>query len=55
MRPLENRPPTVLIIDDEVNIRRALKRQLVRQGFEVEDTGSGREGLAWAQDRLEDA
>jgi two-component system response regulator AtoC len=50
MSPLENRPPTVLIIDDEVNIRRALKRQLVRQGFEVEDTGSGREGLAWAQE-----
>jgi len=47
---LENRPPTVLIIDDEVNIRRALKRQLVRQGYEVTDTGNGREGITWAQE-----
>ena len=47
---MENRPPTVLIIDDEVNIRRALKRQLVRQGYEVTDTGNGREGITWAQE-----
>ena len=45
---MESRPPTVLIIDDEVNIRRALKRQLVRQGYEVLDTGQGAEGLSMA-------
>ena len=51
---MESRPPTVLIIDDEVNIRRALKRQLVRQGYEVLDTGQGAEGLSMAAESAPD-
>ncbi len=40
------RVPTILIIDDEVNIRKALGRQLSRQGYQVLESGSGEEGLA---------
>lgn len=36
---------TVLIIDDEVQIRRALRRALVEDGSRVLEAGSGREGI----------
>ncbi len=38
--------PTILIIDDEVNIRKALGRQLSRQGYRVLEAGTGEDGLA---------
>lgn len=46
---LEQRKPTVLIVDDELNIRRALARQLTRQGFEVHDAGNGATGIELIQ------
>jgi DNA-binding NtrC family response regulator len=51
---LEQRRPTVLIVDDELNIRRALARQLTRQGFEVHDAGNGAAGIALIQEHRMD-
>ncbi len=48
------RPPTLLIIDDEVNIRKALGRQLSRQGYRVLEAGTGEEGLAVMQEQSVD-
>jgi len=38
-------PPTVLVVDDELNIRRAMKRQLTRQGYVVLDASCGADGI----------
>ena len=40
------RPPTVLVVDDEITIRRAVQRILARQGFGVVEASSGDEALA---------
>ena len=38
--------PSVLIIDDEPNIRRMVGALLTSEGFEVRDAGDGASGLA---------
>jgi DNA-binding NtrC family response regulator len=42
---LPTTPPTVLVVDDELNIRRAMKRQLTRQGYVVLDASCGADGI----------
>jgi DNA-binding NtrC family response regulator len=39
-------PSTVLIVDDEKNIRRTVRMVLEGEGFTVEEAGSGEEALA---------
>ncbi len=43
------RKPTVLVVDDELYIRRALGRVLARQGYRVLDAGGGQEALEVAE------
>ncbi|HWA40992.1 MAG TPA: response regulator [Gemmatimonadales bacterium] len=40
--------PTILVVDDEPDIRNALRRLLVARGFEVVEAGSAAEGVARA-------
>lgn len=37
---------TILVIDDDVQLRSVLRRVLVRSGYLVHEAGNGREGLA---------
>jgi two-component system KDP operon response regulator KdpE len=46
--------PTVLVVDDEVQIRRFLKAGLELQGFDVREAETGMEGLRLATLRLPD-
>ena len=39
-------PSTVLIVDDEKNIRRTVRMVLEGEGFDVEEASSGEEALA---------
>jgi two-component system KDP operon response regulator KdpE len=43
-----NLPETILIIDDEVPIRRLLEITLASKGFKISEAGSGKEGLVAA-------
>lgn len=45
--PLVVAATTVLIVEDEVTVRRLLQRVLEREGFAVYTAGSGREALDW--------
>ena len=47
--------PTILIVDDEVNIRTTLKLLLSERGFGVEAVGSGEEAVEQVQERKVDA
>lgn len=38
-------PPTVLLIDDDPDLRSMLRRTLVRSGYAVQEAENGREGL----------
>lgn len=38
----------ILIIEDESNIRAQIRRHLVKQGYQVDETGDGKEGLYYA-------
>jgi len=40
---------SILIIDDEENLRKFLSKSLARDGFEVQTAGTGQEGLALFQ------
>ncbi len=40
--------PTILVVDDEPDIRNALRRLLVARGFEVVEAGNAAEGAALA-------
>lgn len=42
---MENKGPRILIIDDEIPIRRFLRVALASHGYVVKDVGTGREGL----------
>lgn len=42
---MENKGPRVLVIDDETQIRRFLRVSLTSHGYEVNDVGTGKEGL----------
>jgi two-component system KDP operon response regulator KdpE len=42
---MENKGPRILIIDDEIPIRRFLRVALTSHGYVVKDVGTGREGL----------
>ena len=42
---------TVLIIDDEAEIRESLQTLLELEGYDVEAAGSGEEGLARVEER----
>ena len=46
-------PPHVAIVDDEEQVRKALKRLLVASGFEVESYASGKEFLATKHQRAD--
>jgi len=48
-------PGRVLVIDDEEHMRRLIRRQLERAGFEVELAGSAKEGLQMMRERRPDA
>jgi len=50
----EGRQPTVLVVDDELYIRRALERVLTRQGYKVLDADGGEAALRVASDELVD-
>lgn len=43
-----NLPETILVIDDEVQIRRLLEITLSSNGFKISEAGTGREGLVFA-------
>jgi len=43
-----NLPETILVIDDEVQIRRLLEITLSSNGFKISEAGTGREGLVSA-------
>jgi CheY-like chemotaxis protein len=45
--PLPDAATTVLVVEDEVTVRRLLQRVLEREGFAVYTAGSGREALDW--------
>ena len=45
------RKPRVLVIDDELQIRRLLRVSLEAEGFRVEEAATGREGLVLAAQR----
>jgi len=47
-------PGRVLVIDDEEHMRRLIRRQLERAGFEVELAGSAKEGLQMMRERKPD-
>jgi putative two-component system response regulator len=49
----EERPPRAMVVDDETLVRRALRRILEGEGFEVEEAENGAEGLALLQDSLD--
>ena len=40
-----NLPDTILVIDDEVQIRRLLEITLSSKGFKIFEAGTGKEGL----------
>src|SRR3989338_5157434 len=46
--------PMVLVVDDEVNLQRALRRRLERDGFCVVSAESGEEGLRLAEEQQPD-
>ena len=48
-------PGRVLVIDDEEHMRRLIRRQLERAGYEVELAGSAKEGLQMMRERRPDA
>jgi two-component system KDP operon response regulator KdpE len=50
-RPPAGDPPVVLIVEDELSIRRFLRPSLQGEGFAVAETGSGAEALALAASR----
>jgi putative two-component system response regulator len=49
----EPRSPRAMIVDDEAPARRALRRILEGEGFEVQEAGNGLEGLSLLQDSLD--
>ena len=40
----------ILLIEDEVNIRSQIRRHLEKQGYQIDETGDGREGLYLASE-----
>ncbi|MFO7942311.1 MAG: response regulator [Bacillota bacterium] len=50
----ENETPLILVIDDEVNIRKTLLRSLKGSGYEVETAVNGEEGLEKMEQRAPD-
>jgi len=42
---LTEKPPSVLIIDDEVNVREAIRCALLEEGYEIFQAENGRQGL----------
>jgi two-component system, OmpR family, response regulator PhoP len=38
----------ILIIEDEINIRSQIRRHLEKQGYQIDETGDGKEGLFFA-------
>ena len=38
----------ILIIEDEINIRSQIRRHLEKQGYQIDETGDGKEGLYFA-------
>lgn len=45
----------ILIVEDEVNIRSQIRRYLEKQGYQVDETGDGKEGLYFATEYPVDA
>jgi len=45
----------ILIIEDEINIRFQIRRQLEKEGYQVDETGDGKEGLYFATEYPVDA
>ena len=51
---METQKPAILLIDDELSIRKTLGRRLERDGFRVITAESGEEGLRIAEEQLPD-
>ena len=45
----------ILIIEDEIGIRQQIRRQLEKEGYQVDETGDGKEGLYFATEYPVDA
>jgi len=45
----------ILIIEDEIDIRSQIRRQFEKEGYQVDETGDGREGLYFATEYPVDA
>ena len=45
---MENKKNTILIVEDEINLRELLKKKLDIEGFEVLEAGDGKMGLETA-------
>jgi CheY-like chemotaxis protein len=45
----DDRRPVILVVDDEVTIRRTVSRLLERAGYRVQTAGSGEEAVALAR------
>ncbi|MCA9431010.1 MAG: response regulator, partial [Candidatus Omnitrophica bacterium] len=48
------RPRQILVVDDEANIRKFLKKSLERDGYEVRLAGTGEEALTSLEDERPD-
>jgi DNA-binding response OmpR family regulator len=46
--------PTILVVEDDPDLRKILRLQLVASGFEVVEAGNGQEGFAALQQRRPD-
>lgn len=45
----------ILLIEDEIDIRRQIRRQLEKEGYQIDETGDGKEGFYFASEYPVDA
>ena len=49
---MANEKPLILVVDDDLSIRKTVGRRLEREGYRVVTAGSGEEGLRVAAEKL---